>query len=125
MLKDYDMSVLYHPKKANVVADALSRLSMGSVVHFEDCKNELVRDVHRLAQLGVRLVDCNKGGVVVHNDSKLSFVSDVKAKQGLDPTLVELKELVLKKFVETFSQVGDGVLRYQGRLCVCNADDLR
>ncbi|WMV30317.1 hypothetical protein MTR67_023702, partial [Solanum verrucosum] len=31
LLKDYDMSVHYHPDKANVVADELSRLSKGSV----------------------------------------------------------------------------------------------
>ena len=31
LLKDYDMSVLYHPDKDNVVADALSRMTMGSV----------------------------------------------------------------------------------------------
>ncbi|WMV38087.1 hypothetical protein MTR67_031472, partial [Solanum verrucosum] len=30
-LKDYDMDVLYHPGKANVVADALIMLSKGSV----------------------------------------------------------------------------------------------
>ena len=35
-LKDYHMSVHYHPGKANVVADALSRLSMGSVAHVEE-----------------------------------------------------------------------------------------
>ncbi|WMV45045.1 hypothetical protein MTR67_038430, partial [Solanum verrucosum] len=29
LLKDYDMSVFYHPCKANVVVDAMSRLSMG------------------------------------------------------------------------------------------------
>ncbi|WMV49802.1 hypothetical protein MTR67_043187, partial [Solanum verrucosum] len=40
MQNDYDMSVLYHPKKANMVADALSRLSMGSVAHIEDDKME-------------------------------------------------------------------------------------
>jgi len=39
-------------------------------------------------------------------------VADVKAKQGLDPILIELKEAVLKKSVEAFSQEGDGVFRY-------------
>ena len=29
LLKDYDMSVFYHPEKANVVADALRRVSIG------------------------------------------------------------------------------------------------
>ena len=35
-LKDYYMSVHYHPGKVNVVADAVSRLSMGSVAHVEE-----------------------------------------------------------------------------------------
>ena len=34
LLKDYDMSVHYHPVKANVVVDALSRLSMVSINMF-------------------------------------------------------------------------------------------
>lgn len=50
---------------------------------------------------------------------------DMKTKKGLDPILVELKEVVLKKCVEHFSQGGDGVLGYQGRLYVANVDDLR
>ncbi|WMV33403.1 hypothetical protein MTR67_026788, partial [Solanum verrucosum] len=53
LLKDYDMIVLYHPGKANVVVDALSRLSMSSVTHIEEENKELDRDVHRLARLGV------------------------------------------------------------------------
>ena len=52
-LKHYDMSVYYHPCKANVVADDLSRLSMGSVAHVEEERKDLVKDVHRLACLGV------------------------------------------------------------------------
>ena len=48
-MKDYDMSVLYHPEKSNMVADALSRMSMGSVAHVANGKKELVKDVHRLA----------------------------------------------------------------------------
>ena len=34
-LKDYDISVYYHPSKENVVAIALRRLSTGSVAHLE------------------------------------------------------------------------------------------
>lgn len=42
LLKDNDMSVHYHLEKANVVADALSRLSMWSTTHVDDGKKELV-----------------------------------------------------------------------------------
>ena len=55
-LKDYDMSMHYHPGKVNVVADDLSRLSMGSVAHLEEERKELVKYAHRLARLGVRLM---------------------------------------------------------------------
>ncbi|WMV08393.1 hypothetical protein MTR67_001778 [Solanum verrucosum] len=50
---------------------------------------------------------------------------DVKAKQGLDLNLEELKEVVLKKSVEAFSQGVYGVLCYQGHFCVPNVDYLR
>ncbi len=48
------MSILCHPGKANFVADALSKLSMGSTAHVEEANRELAKDVHRLARLGVR-----------------------------------------------------------------------
>ena len=34
LLKDYDFQILYHPGEANMVADALSRKSMGSLAHI-------------------------------------------------------------------------------------------
>ncbi|KAH0708921.1 hypothetical protein KY290_010437 [Solanum tuberosum] len=77
---DYDISEHYHPGKANVVVDSLSRLSMGSVEHVEEQRKELAKDIHRLDRLGK---------------------------------------------VEVFSQGGDGVLRYQGRLCVPKVGELR
>ncbi|WMV09572.1 hypothetical protein MTR67_002957 [Solanum verrucosum] len=83
-LKDYDMSVLYHLGKADVVVDVLIWLSLGSVSKGENYKKNLVCDVHRLARLGIWLVDSHEGGIVVHNALELSFVSDVKDKQHLD-----------------------------------------
>lgn len=63
----------------------------------------MVWDVHRLALLGVQLEESTKGGVIVHNGSKLSFVADMKVEKGLDFNLVELKKMVFKKSVEAFS----------------------
>ena len=37
------MSVLYHPGKATVVVNALSRMILGSVSHVEEKKKELVK----------------------------------------------------------------------------------
>lgn len=72
LLKDYDMNILYHPGKTNVIADAFSRLSMGSTTHIEEEKKELAREVHRIARLGMQLVDSSEGGVVVQNGSASS-----------------------------------------------------
>ena len=46
------MSVLYHPDKANVVADALSCMTVGRVSHLDEAKNDVAREVHRLARSG-------------------------------------------------------------------------
>ena len=60
-MKDYDMSVFYHPGKANVVVDALSHTTMGSMYHIDKAKNDLLKDLHRLDSLGVRLEDSPNG----------------------------------------------------------------
>ncbi|KAH0633717.1 hypothetical protein KY284_036503 [Solanum tuberosum] len=64
------MNVLYHPGKANVVVDALSKLSIGNVAHVEKERKELAKDVHRLALLGVCLIDTSYNGFI---SKKLRF----------------------------------------------------
>ncbi|KAH0739920.1 hypothetical protein KY290_038625 [Solanum tuberosum] len=90
LLKDYDLSILYHPGKANVVADLLRRLSMGSIAHIEERRRVLAKDVQRLARLGVRLTDSAEGGIAVTNGAESSVVSEVKETQDQDPILLEL-----------------------------------
>ena len=57
LLKDYEMSIIYHPDKANGVFDSLWRFSMGSTYHLGEENKELEKDVHRLAHLEVWLID--------------------------------------------------------------------
>ncbi|XP_070014108.1 uncharacterized protein [Nicotiana sylvestris] len=94
LLKDYDVNILYHPGKANVVANALSRRSMGSLTHVEAEKRQLTREIHQSACLGVRLVDSGNGGVVLQNTAKSSLIAEVKERQYEDPELVKLRERV-------------------------------
>ena len=67
----------------------------------------------------------SESGVIVQNGAESSLVVEVKENQESDPILLELKGAVNYQRVEVFSQVGGGVLRYQGRLCVPNVGELR
>lgn len=40
---------------------------MGSIVHVDEAKKELAKDVHRLTRFGVRLIDSNDSGIHVQN----------------------------------------------------------
>ena len=104
LVKDYDLSVFYHPRKANVFANALSRTSIGSVIHVVYDKKELVKEVHKLSQLGIRLEYYAKEGFMVQHNLESSLVVEVKSRQHLDPLLMELNKSVHTKYNESFSQ---------------------
>ncbi|XP_070056978.1 uncharacterized protein [Nicotiana tomentosiformis] len=80
--------------KDNVVVDALSRRSMGSLAHVEAKKREQAREIHQLGCLGVQLVGFGNGGVVLQNTTKSSLIAEVKERQYEDKELFELRERV-------------------------------
>ena len=45
MIKDYDLVIEYHPRKANVVADALSRKSSAILAHIHIAYVPLLLDL--------------------------------------------------------------------------------
>ena len=61
------------------------------VVYVEEEKKELVKDVHRLARLGVRLMSISDNDVIVQNGEESSLVVEVKENQESDPIFLELK----------------------------------
>ncbi|XP_070002525.1 uncharacterized protein [Nicotiana sylvestris] len=123
--KDGSLRMCIDYRKENVVEDALSRRSMGSIAHVEAEKRQLTIDIHQLACLGVRFVDSGNRGVVLQNTTKSSLIDKVKERQYEDSKLVELRELVPQKKKPLLELKGEGVLRYRGRLCVPDIAGLR
>ncbi|XP_070015583.1 uncharacterized protein [Nicotiana sylvestris] len=111
LIKDYDKDILYHQGKANMVADALSRKSMGSLAHLGADQRPLAREVYQLESLGVHISTSDEGKVMVRNGAESSLVAEVKEKQLIDPALAQMKETVLNNKTSKFSLGGeDGVL---------------
>jgi hypothetical protein len=49
LIKDYELEIHYHPSKANVVADALSRKSQVNMMVSHPMPYELVKEFDRLS----------------------------------------------------------------------------
>ena len=53
-----------------MVADALSRINIGGVSQIDEAKKDLVKEVHKLASIEVRLEGFPNGGSIVHHNSE-------------------------------------------------------
>lgn len=112
MLKNYSMSIIHHPCKANILVDAISRLSMRATAHVKEENKELDKDIHILTHLGDGLMYSIEGGIMVTNESKSSLVSKVKENEDQNPILPEMKANVHNERILAFEQRGDSVLKY-------------
>ena len=101
LLKDYDCTILYHPK-ANVVADALSRKSMGSLAHIAVQKRHMVREVKNCLNDGVVLSITNTGAMLAHVQVRSSLVEKVKQLQQEDDFCQRKKTQVEQGLSEGF-----------------------
>ncbi|KAK8671534.1 hypothetical protein V6N13_038128 [Hibiscus sabdariffa] len=107
LLKDYDCVIDYHPRKANVVADALSR-----------------KTVADLKAMFARLSLFDDGSLLAELQVKLTLMDEIKAKQPLDPSFASRVRLIEQGSVD-FSFDGNGIICYRGRFWVPHDADLR
>ena len=92
LLKDYDITILYHLERAYVVADALSRKagSMGSLSHLQVSRRPLSREVQTLANDFMRLEENDKGGFLACVEARSSFLENIKGNQFADENLSQI-----------------------------------
>ena len=83
LLKDYDMTILYHLGNTNVVADALSRkaVSMGSIAMLQVDERPLSRDVKSLANRFVILDISEPRKVLAYMEARSSLLEQIRAQQ--------------------------------------------
>jgi len=96
LLKDYDITILYHPGKANVMANALSRkaVSMGSLAYISVGERPLAADVQTLANQFVRLDVSESSRVLACTVARSSLYERIRERQYDDPHLLVLKDTV-------------------------------
>ena len=83
LLKDYDCSIPYHPGKANVVANALSRKSVGSLPHISTERRPIIKELHELIEQGLQLKVTKKCLLAKFKYDQSTWIELKQPKEGI------------------------------------------
>jgi hypothetical protein len=118
-MKDYDLGINYHPGKANVVADALSRRSHVSQLVVDSMTFELCEEFDKL---NPRII-VNTEAMEMEVGS--SLLQKIRRGQLEDEKVQEIKRNIKEEKSPGFSEDDEGVLWYKGRICLPNVKELK
>ena len=124
LLKDYDCQILYHPGKANVVADALSRKSMGSLAHVAEQKKEMVKELSKLFSEGLSLEMLETQPMIAQFRVRSKLIDEIRAAQIADTECQKFIDRV-RRGQEKRYRISNEMLMLDNRVCVPNANNLR
>uniref|UniRef100_A0A2N9GE10 RNA-directed DNA polymerase n=1 Tax=Fagus sylvatica TaxID=28930 RepID=A0A2N9GE10_FAGSY len=122
LIKDYDCSINYHPGKANVVADALSRKSSGFSAALLTTQKEIINDLERM---GIEVVMGHSGAYLASLSVQPTLIERIKLLQSGDSQLVKIMDEVRSGKKPMFNISDDGVLKFGNRLCVPNDPSIK
>ncbi|XP_070003439.1 uncharacterized protein [Nicotiana sylvestris] len=127
LLKDYAITIMYHPGKANMVVDALSKksASMGSLACISVGERPFALNVQALANQYMRLDVSEPNRVLACIVARSFLFERIRERQYDDPHLLVLRDIVQHGDAKQVTAGDDGVLRIHGRVCVRNVDVLR
>jgi hypothetical protein len=119
LIKDYDLGINYHPGKANLVADTLSRRSHVSQLVVDNMPFELCEVFDKL---NLRTV-ANTEAIEMEVGS--SLLQEIRRGQLEDEKVQEIKHNIKEEKSPGFSEDDEGVLWYKGRIFVPNIKELK
>jgi hypothetical protein len=119
LIKDYDLGINYHPDKANVVADALSRRSHLNMLATRELLPEFCKEFEKL-NLGWVL---NTEVVEMKMDSTLE--QNIQKGQLEDAKIQEIIEQTKEDKAPGFSVDDQGTLWYKKCICVPEIKEIR
>jgi hypothetical protein len=119
LIKDYDLGINYHSGKANVVADALSRRSHVSQLVVDSMPFELYEEFDKL---NLRIIANTKA---IEMEVGSSLLQEIQRGQLEDEKVKEIKRNIKEEKSHGFSEDDEGVLWYEGRICVPNIKELK
>jgi hypothetical protein len=122
LIKDCDCEINYHPGKANVVADALSKKSMVELAALGISQPWLIKE---LTGMGLEVVG---EGIPVHLANlmvQLELLARIKAAQLEDPECAKIKQLLAEGKAKEFYLKEDGLLTHLKQVCVPGIGRLR
>jgi hypothetical protein len=119
LIKDYDLGINYHPCKANVVVDALSRRSHLNMLATRELLPKFCKEFEKLNLGWVS----NTEAITMEVDSTLE--QDIRKSQLEDAKIQEIKEQIKEDKAPKFSVDEQGTLGYKKRLCVLEVKEIR
>ncbi|KAK4383268.1 Transposon Tf2-12 polyprotein [Sesamum angolense] len=122
LLKDYDCTIDFHPGKANVVADALSRKSSNTLASLGSHNQTLLLEMR---SMNTKLEVDQVAGLLAALQLKPDFVDHIKEAQTQDPFLLQMRERLKQGKKSNFLVRGDGVIVNGERVGVPDVNGLR